>query len=62
MDFLFKAGRIVIEAKMTRPGLGQREVVEQLSIDKDHYPTYPDCDRLVCIVYDPEVVLAIRWR
>jgi hypothetical protein len=54
MDFLLKPERVVIETKMTRRGLGQREVVEQLTIDKDHYRVHPDCDRLVCFVYDPD--------
>lgn len=54
MDFLLPAERVVIEAKMTRERLGQREIVDQLTIDRDHYRAHPGCDRLVCLVYDPD--------
>jgi hypothetical protein len=54
MDFLLSAERVVIEAKMTRERLGQREVVDELTIDRDHYRAHPRCDRLVCLVYDPD--------
>jgi len=58
IDFLLRAERTAVEAKMTRNGLGQREVIEQLVIDRDYYRTHPDCDRLVCLVYDPELRIA----
>lgn len=54
MDFLLRAERTALEVKMTRRGLGQREVAEQLVIDRAYYHTHPNCDRLVCLVYDPE--------
>lgn len=54
VDFLLRAERTVVEVKMTRRRLGQREVVEQLVIDRAYYQTHPYCDRLVCLVYDPE--------
>jgi len=53
-DFLLKQEQIVIEAKMTRKGLGQKEVSKQLIIDKESYRSHPDCKTLVCFVYDPE--------
>ena len=53
-DLLLKAERVVVETKMTRQGLGQREVVEELTIDKAHYRGHPNCGTLVCFVYDPE--------
>lgn len=52
-DLLLKAERVVIEAKMTRKGLGQRELVHQLIVDKAQYHRHPDCDTLVCFVYNP---------
>ncbi len=58
IDFLLRAERTAVEAKMTRQGLGQREVVEQLVVDRDYYRTHPECDRLVCLVYDPELRIA----
>jgi hypothetical protein len=53
MDFLLKRERIVVEAKMTRKGLDQKEVANQLIQDKERYRTHPDCRALVCLVYDP---------
>jgi REase_DpnII-MboI len=38
---------------MTRKSLGQRELVEQLIVDKAQYQRHPDCSTLVCFVYDP---------
>jgi hypothetical protein len=54
MDFLLKAEKIVVEIKKTRPGLSAKEVGEQLSIDIVKYRSHPDCDFLICFVYDPE--------
>ena len=56
-DFLLKPERVVIETKMTRPGLSQRQVVEQLVIDKAKYQGHPDCETLICFVYDPDLRL-----
>jgi hypothetical protein len=53
-DLLLKPERIVVETKMTRQGLGQREVVEELTIDKAHYRGHPNCRTLVCFIYDPD--------
>lgn len=53
VDFLLPGERMVIEAKMTRANLGQREVVDQLTIDRARYEKAPNVDHLVCIVYDP---------
>lgn len=52
-DFLLKPERIVIETKMTRANLGQRQIVDQLAIDKARYRSHPDCGTLICFVYDP---------
>jgi hypothetical protein len=54
MDFLLKNESIVIEAKMTRKGLGGKEVGEQLIVDIAHYKSHPSCKTLFCLVYDPE--------
>lgn len=53
-DLLLMPERVVIETKMTRPSLGQRKLVEQLTIDKDQYRGHPDYESLVCFVYDPD--------
>jgi hypothetical protein len=53
MDFYLKNERIVIETKMTRAGLTQRKVAEELAIDKELYRSHDGCRALVCFVYDP---------
>jgi hypothetical protein len=39
---------------MTRKGLGQAELVRQLTADRAQYRTHPDYGTLVCFVYDPQ--------
>ena len=53
MDFLLKREAIVIELKMTRAGLGPKELSTQLIEDIERYKTHPSCQALVCFVYDP---------
>lgn len=52
-DFLLKPEQVVVEVKMTRKNLGQKEVANQLILDKERYKTHQDCKHLVCFVYDP---------
>jgi hypothetical protein len=52
MDLLLKNEQIVIEAKMTRRGLSQKKIREDLIIDKTYYKGHPDCKKLYCFVYD----------
>ena len=54
MDFLLKREQVVVEAKMTRGGLGAKEVRDQLATDILRYQAHPGCKSLVCFVYDPE--------
>lgn len=54
IDFVLKQERIVVEAKMTRAGLGAARVGEELIVDIERYRGHPDCDALVALVYDPE--------
>lgn len=53
MDFLLKPEQIVVEAKMTRKGLGQKELVTQLAEDILRYQSHQDCKILIWFVYDP---------
>lgn len=53
MDFLLKDEQIVIEVKMTRAGLDDKELGKQLIIDKARYQAHPDCKKLICFTYDP---------
>lgn len=54
MDFLLKDEEIAIEVKMTRDGLKDKEVGEQLLIDIVKYQAHPNCKTLYCFVYDPD--------
>ena len=54
VDFLLKNEKTVIEVKKTRHGLADKEVGDQLIIDVDRYKEHPDCEKLICFVYDPE--------
>jgi hypothetical protein len=53
MDLFLKNEKTVIETKMTRAGLTQRKVAEELAIDKELYRSHDGCRLLVCFVYDP---------
>lgn len=53
MDFLLKAERVAVETKMTRKGLDQKAVGDELIVDMKRYRTHPDYRTLVCFVYDP---------
>ena len=53
-SFRLKREKIAIVVKKTRPGLGAKEVADQLVIDCQRYSTHPDCTTLFCFVYDPE--------
>lgn len=55
IDFLLKRERIVLEIKKTRPSLKARELADQLMVDIARYARHPDCEALVCFVYDPEL-------
>ena len=54
MDFLLKKEKIVVETKMTRKGLADKEIGDQLIVDIERYKGHPDCDTLICFIYDPE--------
>lgn len=53
-DFLLKKEKIVIEVKKTRRTLSAGKIGEELIIDMARYRAHPDCDTLVCFVYDPD--------
>lgn len=53
MDFLLKREQVVVEVKMTRKGLKQKELIVQLTEDKERYRAHPECRALVCFIYDP---------
>src|SRR4030042_1157543 len=58
MDFLLKKERLVVEVKRTRDNLRDRGIGEQLIIDIAKYKEHPDCETLVCFIYDPEGLIS----
>lgn len=54
VDFLLKKEKTIIEVKKTRQGLTMREIGDQLIVDISRYQIHPDCERLICFIYDPE--------
>mgnify|MGYP000687844886 FL=1 len=54
VDFLLKNEKTVIEVKKTRKGLNDKNLGDELIIDTERYKSHPDCERLVCFIYDPE--------
>ncbi|MGH1385271.1 hypothetical protein [Kordia sp.] len=56
-DFLLKKEKIVIEVKKTRTNLKDKQIGEQLIIDKANYSKHSDCKVLICFVYDPELLI-----
>lgn len=53
-DFLLKNEKTVIEVKKTRANMTDRNLGEQLIVDIEKYKSHPDCEQLICFVYDPE--------
>lgn len=53
IDFLLKGERVLVEVKMTSDKLRDKQIGEQLITDIKRYQTHPDCNALICIVYDP---------
>lgn len=54
VDFLLKDEKTIIEIKKTRKNLRAKELGEQLIVDIARYQSHPDCEHLVCFVYDPD--------
>lgn len=54
MDFLLKQEKIVIETKMTRDTLKDKEVGRELLIDIAHYKEHNDVETMICFIYDPD--------
>jgi hypothetical protein len=54
MDFVLPEIEAVVEIKKSRPGLGAKELGEQLIVDIAKYKKHPSCRTLFCFVYDPD--------
>ncbi|MBK5260443.1 MAG: hypothetical protein JJE51_12700 [Thermoanaerobaculia bacterium] len=54
VDFLLKGEKTVVETKKARPRLGAKELGSELIEDIARYERHPACERLYCLVYDPD--------
>jgi hypothetical protein len=54
IDFLLKNEKIVVEAKMANQKFKDKQIGDELFIDIKRYQAHPDCNFLICFVYDPE--------
>ncbi len=53
-DFVLWKEKIVVETKMTRKKLGQKEIANELIVDKERYSSDTRCKTFICFVYDPD--------
>lgn len=56
-DFLLKQERLVLELKRTRPNRSTSQLGQELLVDRQRYASHPDCDHLLCFIYDPEFLI-----
>lgn len=54
VDFFLKNENIIIEVKKTRIGLKDKELGEQLVLDREHYKRRKENKILICFIYDPD--------
>ena len=57
IDFVLPQYRLGVELKMTRAGMNDRAVGDQLIEDRDRYKADPKIDHLLCLVFDFEGLL-----
>ena len=57
IDFLLADEEIAVEVKKTRAALKDKHIGEQLIVDTGRYSVHPKCKRLICFVYDPELLI-----
>ena len=54
IDIFLKEEARFIEVKMTRDGLRDKKLGEELTIDIAQYKEHPGCERLFCFIYDKD--------
>lgn len=54
VDFQLPEIGVVIELKMTRSGLTDRKVSQELLVDAGRYPKHPDCRAILAVIFDPD--------
>lgn len=52
IDFLIPQYTLGVELKHTRTGLGDRELGQQLIVDRERYKGHPSVTHLLCLVFD----------
>jgi len=57
-DFLLPDINTIIEVKKTRASMTDRHLGEQLLVDIAKYKKHPQCENLICFVYDPEGLIS----
>ena len=57
MDFLLPAHALVIVTKIVRDRSHAKRVGDELIIDIEHYRRHPECKRLWCVIYDPDLLI-----
>lgn len=54
VDFLLKEEAVMVETKMTREGLNDAKLGDELIVDIERYKNFPGCKALFCFIYDPQ--------
>lgn len=57
VDFFLPEYALIIETKMTRSDLKDKDVGEQLTIDFHRYKELKKCNHLICFIYDRDSIL-----
>jgi predicted AAA+ superfamily ATPase len=57
IDFLVKDKSIGIEIKYAGGSKEERKLKNEIAEDKEHYKAHPDCEELICFIYNPELSL-----
>jgi hypothetical protein len=55
IDFLLKSEKVGIEVKHVSEGDTVKKFKSELAEDKEHYSAHPDCEILICFIYDPRM-------
>ena len=58
IDFFLPEIETAVEVKKSRPTLNAKKLGEELIVDIERYQKHPGCRRLVCLVYDPDGLIA----
>lgn len=57
IDFMIPEIEAVIEVKKTRPTMTDKTLSEELIVDIEKYQAHPNCKKIYCFVYDPDMIL-----